>query len=83
MTDYSPIDCGLHSEYELAIMHRRRLKLRWRDDSGVTHTETLLPVDLQTRNGEEFLIAENRDGERVQLRLDRVERAEIRAPDAR
>ncbi len=76
MTDYTPIDCGLHSEYELAIMHQRRLKLRWRDDSGVTHTETLLPVDLQTRNGEEFLVAEDRDGERVRLRLDRIESAE-------
>jgi len=73
MTDYTPIDCGLHSEYELAIMRGRSLQLRWRDEDGQTHDERLRPLDLQACNREEFLIVENRNGERLRLRLDRIE----------
>jgi transcriptional antiterminator Rof (Rho-off) len=31
-----------------------------------------LPEDLETLNGEEFLVASNRTGERLRLRLDRI-----------
>ncbi len=76
MTDYTPIDCGLHSEYELAIMHGRRLQLRWRDEAGKAHNELLRPLDLQACNKEEFLVVENSQGERMRLRLDHIERTE-------
>jgi len=76
MTDYTPIDCGLHSEYELAIMHGRSLQLRWRDEAGKAHNELLRPLDLQARNKEEFLVVENRQGERMCFRLDRIEATE-------
>ena len=76
MTDYTPIDCGLHSEYELAIMHGDTLRLEWRDESCRQHIGSVKPLDLQARNHEEFLLAETREGERLQIRLDRIVRKE-------
>jgi Rho-binding antiterminator len=72
MTDYRPIPCALYSQYELAILHRSTLRLRWRDGDGVTHLETLAPEDLETRSGEEFLLARNIAGEPLRVRLDRI-----------
>ncbi len=73
MTDYRPIDCGLHSEYELAIMQGRRLTLRWREAGGEARRETLLPLDLVTRDGAEYLLAEDSDGRRLEIRLDHID----------
>ncbi len=71
MTDYQPIACALHSEYELAIMHRQKLKLKWHDDTGAIHSATVLPLDLQTKNHEEFLLVAY-DGKQESIRLDRI-----------
>lgn len=70
--DYSPIDCGLYSHYELAIMHRARLRLTWRDASGETHIGIVTPLDLRTRRGAEFMIATQQDGTELEIRLDRI-----------
>lgn len=75
MTDYMPIDCDRYSEYELAILRRWKLRIGWRGDAGLMHVETLLPRDLQTRRGEEFLIAETTGGERLEIRLDQITEA--------
>ena len=72
MTDYRPIDCGLHSEYELAIMHARKLRLSWYDHTGAKHIELLVPTDLRTRNGEEFMVALSAGGKELEIRLDRI-----------
>ena len=72
MTDYHPIPCALYSQYEIAILHRTPLRVRWRGADGVTYLETLTPEDLVTRDGEEFLIGHNTAGEPRRLRLDRV-----------
>lgn len=72
MTDYRPISCALYSKYEVAILHRTPLRVRWRAADGVTHVETLTPEDLVTRDGEEFLVGHNGTGESRCLRLDRV-----------
>jgi Rho-binding antiterminator len=72
MTDYQPIACGLYSQYELAIMHRTPLTLSWRGNDGLSHLETLVPEDLQTCKGEEFLVARNGAGEQFRVRLDRI-----------
>lgn len=69
---YVPIDCELYSRYELAILHRRTLRLVWRGEGGSTHLETVLPCDLQTRAHQEFLLAETLDGEPRCLRLDHI-----------
>ncbi|HKJ08807.1 MAG TPA: transcriptional antiterminator, Rof [Gammaproteobacteria bacterium] len=72
MTDYRPIDCALYSRYEVAILHRERLRVCWRDAAAVTHLEILQPQDLQTRSGAEYLIATGKGGQRLELRLDRI-----------
>jgi Rho-binding antiterminator len=72
MTDYTPVDCGLHSEYELAIMHRDKLKLTWRDADGKTCSDTITPTDLRTRNSKEFLVVSDADGMEREIRLDRI-----------
>ena len=71
-TDYKPIDCSLYSEYELAIMHRTRLQLSWCDAAGTPRIEVLLPVDLRTRQGEEFLVTIDPLGAEREIRLDRI-----------
>ena len=76
MSDYQPIDCGLYSEYELAIVQRKRLRISWREPDGQLHIERLQPCDLQTRDHAEFLIVLDRDAIRRELRLDRIVTAE-------
>jgi Rho-binding antiterminator len=71
-TDYKPIDCSLYSAYELAIMHRTRLQLSWRDAAGSPRIGVLLPLDLRTRQGEEFLVAIDHLGAEREIRLDRI-----------
>jgi transcriptional antiterminator Rof (Rho-off) len=78
MTDYTPIDCGLHSRYELAVMHRQPSRISWRDEQGDIHMELLTPCDLLTRAGAEYLVADSPDGRRLELRLDRIQHFEPR-----
>ncbi len=70
MSDYRPIACAIHSGYELAILQGRRLRLSWRGPDGHRHAATLLPEDLQIRDGAEYLIAQGEDGRCQTLRLD-------------
>ncbi|HEY3858650.1 MAG TPA: transcriptional antiterminator, Rof [Gammaproteobacteria bacterium] len=72
MSDYQPIACGLYSQYELAVMHRTPLTVSWRGADGLDHLETLLPQDLETCKGEEFLVLLNAAGELLRVRLDRI-----------
>jgi len=70
--DYTPISCELYSEYELAIMRGRTLKVRWKDRYGMDRVERLKPSNLRTRNHGEFMIARNHLGQSRVLRLDRI-----------
>lgn len=72
MTDYTPIDCGLHSEYELAIMRRQSLRLAWRDTQDTVHIGLYRPLDLCTRQGEEFMVVTDADGNESHIRLDYI-----------
>jgi len=69
--DYRPIDCGIYSRLEVAILHRTPIGCAWTDAEGDHHEATLLPLDLLTRDHAEYLIAESPDGQ-VELRLDRL-----------
>lgn len=71
-TPYQPIACGRYSEYEVAILHHQRLRLAWRDRHGARHLAVVTPEDLQTRDGAEFLIARDSQGDTLRLRLDRI-----------
>ncbi len=73
MTDYTSIDCGQHSEFELAIMHKKSLLLSWHEPGKEKQTKQVLPVDLIARNHEEFLLVESKHGDRQEIRLDYID----------
>lgn len=77
MSDYRPIDCSLYSLYELAVMHRQRLRVVWRCSDGMVHMEILLPIDLRTRDHAEYLLAGRQTGEELEMRLDQIVRVEF------
>lgn len=72
---YTPIDCGVYSEYEVAILHRQRMRLHWRDEDGAEYTEVVMPQDLKTEDQREYLIAAGADGSPRRIRLDHILKA--------
>lgn len=80
MTDYQSIECVLHSQYELAIMHQQKITLHWRDAEDNIYDDILLPIDLTAKNGEEFLIAKADNGKQYKIRLDRILQHDLFAP---
>lgn len=74
MTDYIPIPCNQYDRYEVAIMHRRQLRLMWHA-GNVVYRRIVTPIDLQTRSGEEFLIC-RKGGETFSIRLDQIRKVE-------
>jgi len=77
MTDYIPIDCAVHSGYELAIMRRQQLRLSWRGDDSIIHIKTVTPTDLRTLNHEEFMDVTDEQGDTYSIRLDRIQNHDI------
>ena len=75
--DYKPIACAAYDLYEIAIMHRQQLHLTWKDDN-IFYDMTVTPINLETRAGEEFLIARTSDDEIMKIRLDRIRKATAR-----
>lgn len=69
---YTPISCQRHSEYELAIMRRTPLQLRWREGGNQIISNTLLPIDLTTTREGEFLIARTPELQEIGIRLDNI-----------
>ena len=70
---YQPISCELHSEYELAIMHKNKLCLTWRKDGEVVPETNIIPVDVQTKNKAEYLIVKKSEqNEPFSIRLDDI-----------
>ena len=70
-TPYQPISCALHSEYELAIMHKNTLCLTWRKDGEVVTKENIIPVDVQTKNKAEYLVVKTSELNKLfSIRLD-------------
>lgn len=74
MTDYTPVPCRQYDRYEVAIMHRRRLRLTWHVEN-IVYRRLVKPIDLRTRNGEEFLICCD-NGQTYSIRLDHICKAE-------
>jgi Rho-binding antiterminator len=72
MSDYVPIPCIEHERLEFAVLRRQRLDLTWRDANGVEHRDSVLPVDVATRDGAEWLSLRGEDGALTRLRLDRI-----------
>jgi Rho-binding antiterminator len=72
---YKPISCSTYSDFEVAILHRRKLRLRWAE-GNVIHDEIVTPLDLQTREHQEFLICRDATGASRTLRLDHIRHME-------
>ena len=73
MPDYKPVSCQVHSQLELHIMHRQTLRLQWREPTGVSYNLTITPVDIYTRDGQEFLRIVDEQGREKILRLDWID----------
>ncbi|MFW5969350.1 MAG: transcriptional antiterminator, Rof [Halofilum sp. (in: g-proteobacteria)] len=70
--EYHPVPGELYDQYELAILRHEWLRLGWRAPRGECRVEAVLPVDLRTRQGAEYIIVEDLIGRRRCLRLDRI-----------
>ena len=77
MSDYQPISCTRYDQFEIAIMRGQCLRITWHDEQAMVHVEVVTPCDLQTRAGEEYLLADTLSGQRIELRLDKIVRAEV------
>ena len=80
-SDYRPIPCALHSDYERLAMANAPVRARWRNVAGQLRETVGRVADVRTRHGEEFLHLAQDDGQTVQIRLDRIERIERRQLD--
>lgn len=67
-TPYQPIPCVQHERLEFAALRKQWLEIKV---DGVA--QRLLPLDVYTRDGAEWLEAETGSGGRLRLRLDRLE----------
>ena len=70
MSDYVPIPCIAHEKLEFAVLRRQKLRLRLREEGGGERTITVLPTDVATRDGAEWLSYRTEDGEDGVVRLD-------------
>lgn len=72
-TPYKPISCELHSEYELAIMHKNKIYLTWRKDGEVVTETNVIPVDVHTKNKAEYLVVKTSEQNKLfSIRLDYI-----------
>lgn len=71
-TVYKPIACALHDEYEIAIMHKKQLNIKWIDEAEQEHNANVRPTDILVKDKQEFLIARIQDGEVLCIRLDKI-----------
>jgi len=69
---YKPISCSLHDEYEIAIMHKKYLSIRWLDENGETHLGNVLAKDIIVKDKQEFLIVAAQDNHDLCIRLDKI-----------
>jgi Rho-binding antiterminator len=69
VSDYRSIACSDHERLEFAALKRQWLdvNLTAGDRAG---QQRLMPLDVYTRDGAEWLLAETESGEQLTLRLD-------------
>jgi transcriptional antiterminator Rof (Rho-off) len=69
--DYRPIACTLHDRLEAACLRRRSIAIAWRDADGLNHSAIVIPRDVRSRPGAEYLEVDH-DGTSIEIRLDRL-----------
>ncbi len=72
MSDYVPIACIEHERLEFAVLRRQTLRLAYRDEDGQPVSRIVLPTDVATRAGAEWLTCREREGGEFVIRLDRI-----------
>lgn len=71
MSDYRAIACSDHERLEFAALTRQWLDVTV-GEGDPAGRQRLLPLDVYTRDGAEWLLAETEAGEKLTLRLDRL-----------
>ena len=70
--EYRPVDCGLHSEYELLAMHGSEIRLSYVSEQGEMLQEEGRVVDVLTRDKAEYLVLSHQARTPLEVRLDRI-----------
>lgn len=70
--DYVPIACVLHERLEFAVLRRQSVRLSIRDRDTPAVDWVVVPCDVYTRDGAEWLSYRTPDGENGTIRLDRI-----------
>ncbi len=68
---YQPIACADHERLELTVMRKTFLEVRYETVDGVM-LNCGTPIDVQTRNSEEWFKFELENGNQIEIRLDRI-----------
>jgi transcriptional antiterminator Rof (Rho-off) len=71
-TDYQPVSCDLHSKYELLAMRRDWVSLDGEGPAGSLRGLHCQVLDVVTRAGAEYLVVQDRAGQRLEIRLDQL-----------
>ncbi len=74
---YQPVSCEQHSQYELAIMHKNKLQITYKDENCSTINDIVTPIDVQTVNKAEYLVALSSENKKFHVRLDYIEKFNI------
>lgn len=69
---YTPIPCVQHERLEFAVLRRQELRLRLRHGVDATEELIVLPTDVVTRDGAEWLSFETGSGQTQVVRLDHI-----------
>ena len=72
MQGYIPVACILHERLEFAVLRRLPLAMRWQTEDGASRGGTVLPIDVATRDGAEWLTVRHAGGDAEVIRLDRL-----------
>lgn len=69
--EYLPIACMQHERLEFSVLRRIPLMLKYRVESE-HRVEKVMPLDVATRGGAEWLKFRREDGSVEEIRLDRI-----------
>lgn len=70
-SEYRPIPCALHERLEFSVLRKLFLRIEY-DGPGGRIAEWVLPLDVATRQGAEWLKFRTNDGAIEEIRLDRL-----------
>lgn len=69
--DYQPITCMQHDRLEFSVLRRIPLMLEYRLETQ-DRIEEVMPLDVSTRDGAEWLKFRREDSRVEEIRLDRI-----------